>query len=266
MKTIVVVFDRKPSRRYYLGHLIPRWEKMGFKVVPHVGPRDLPAGELAVLHVDKTIVPAAYRDVLSRYEAAVNGRAFDISRPLYSQARLLSDSRYSGPVIIKTAANHGGITDVRFKKLSLLNRWWKYKQYIDPKRYPIFDDLSDVPAGAWQNPRLIVERFCPEREGDLYFIRYWSFFGDRSDTGRIGSRQPIVKFANASSVTAGIEIPAAVREARARLKVDFGRIDFVVHGNEAIVLDVNKTLGSGPTMEQFGDQLDNLAEGIKTFC
>ena len=49
------------------------------------------------------------------------------------------------------------------------------------------------------------------------------------------------------------------------MKIDFGRIDFVVHDGEAFILDVNKTLGSGPTMEDFGEQLDNLAEGIRSF-
>lgn len=265
MKTILVVFEKNGGRRYYIDHLITRWERMGFKVITHFGSRNLPPADVAILHVDKTVVPEKYSAALSKYPKVINKDITDISRPTYSRARLCRESAYSGPVIIKTVANHGGITDVRLKKLRFLNRTWRYKSYLDPKKYPIFKALGDVPSGAWKNPKLIIERFCPETEGDLYFVRYWSFFGDRSDTGRIGSRQPIVKFANADKVIQGAEIPDSLKAKREEMKIDFGRIDFVVHGRETIILDMNKTLGSGPTMEDFGDQLDNLAEGIKYF-
>jgi hypothetical protein len=265
MKTILIVFEKRDCRRYYISHLMPRWEKMGFRVLKHFGSRDLPDADIAISHIDKTIVPQEYYEALASYPATINRGAVDISRHYYSQVRLEKDSAYVGPVIVKTMANHGGIADIRHKRFRLLNGSWRYKSYLDPKHYPIFDTPAEVPSGAWRNPNLIVEKFCPEKEGDLNFVRYWSFFGDRSDTGRIGSLKPIVKFANAATVVSGVQIPDALKAKRAEMKIDFGRIDFVVHNDEPIILDVNKTLGSGPTMEDFGDQLDHLAEGIKSF-
>jgi len=289
MRTILIVLGEGDDGHYIISHLAKRWERMGIRVIMHHGPNDLPPADIAVLHVDKTVVPQIYHDALANYPVVVNRNILDISRERYSQIRLTADSNYAGAVIIKTNANYGGMPEYRpqakqhsgrvrhflnHARKQLLNLTpiqhpskpdWSTRKSLNPRQYPIFRSLKDVPRGVWENPCLIAEKFCPELEGQHFFVRYWSFFGDRSGTGRYGSRNPIVKFSNRTTEDIAVEIPASLIEKRRELKIDYGRFDFVVHDKRAILLDVNKTLGSDATLESYGDFLDNLAQGIKSF-
>jgi hypothetical protein len=290
MRTILIVQGERDGRQeYIISHLAKRWMMMGFRVINHHGPNDLPPADIAVLHVDKTVVPRIYHEALANYPVVVNRNILDISRKRYSHLRLTPDSDYAGAVIIKTNANYGGIPEYssRVKQhssrlrhilssvhttllnLHLMKRpfqsTWSTRKTLNPMQYPIFINLKDVPHGAWKNPNLIIEKFCPELEGQHFFVRYWSFFGDRSGTGRYGSRNPIVKFSNMATEDIAVEIPSNLIEKRRELEIDYGRFDFVVHDNQTILLDVNKTLAGGSTLESYGDYLDNLAQGIKSY-
>src|SRR5690606_38165328 len=116
---------------------------------------------------------------------------------------------WDGPVIVKTNRNFGGRPERRLKlgRLGLAlhpDTWiprggWRHRTALVPDRYPIFESIKDVPGGVWDNPSLVVERFCPEREGDLYVVRTLSFFGDRWVNRRRLSPTPIVKASNVIS-------------------------------------------------------------------
>ena len=83
---------------------------------------------------------------------------------------------------------------------------------------------------------------------------------------RVCSELPVVKSRKLVSVDLVEEVPDAVRSVRRKLGLDFGKIDFVMHGNDALVFDVNKTPTvdlnkrgqPGPFVRRLADGLDGL--------
>jgi hypothetical protein len=258
-----------------------RWVRAGHRVMTRYGLGILPEADVLFVHVDTTRTPREYRDIFCKYRVVINGRALDVDKALYSCARLGQSDDYDGPVIVKTRANFGGEGDERYRigrflryrallrlhhRLSaLVEPDWGHRRTLTPHDYPIFDGRRDVPDAVWQNKHLIVERFCPERQGDLYLVRYWIFFGERGWARRFGSRSPIVKFGNRVTDEEAVTVPRELIELRQRLGLEYGRIDFVQHGDVVTVFDVNKTLGAGRNSNAFEAELDYLAGEIESF-
>ena len=142
---------------------------------------------------------------------------------------------------------------------------WRCRRTLDPLNYPILERKEDVPAGVWENENLMVERFVPEREGDLFYIRYWIFLGNQGWARRFGSRRPVAKFGTRVTDEETVSVPRELIELRDCMGLDYGRFDYVQHGNRVMVFDVNKTLGAGNNVDDFADELDELATGINVF-
>lgn len=142
---------------------------------------------------------------------------------------------------------------------------WETRTSLDPLRYPIIETLDEVPPGVWCNPNLIVEKFLPEREDDFFYVRYWTFLGDKGWSGRYGSRNPIVKFGNMTTPDEPVPIPDELRLLRKKLGLDYGRFDFVIYEGILYVLDVNKTLGAGRSLDAYKEHLEMLAMGIACY-
>jgi len=109
-----------------------------------------------------------------------------------------------------------------------------------------------------------VERFMPERDGELYVLWLWMFFGNQEYCMRVCSELPVVKSRKLVSVDLVDKVPDQVREIRKQLGLDFGKIDFVMHDGVPLVFDVNKT----PTVflsksDQPGPYVRSLAEGLE---
>jgi len=101
-----------------------------------------------------------------------------------------------------------------------------------------------VPKSYFSDPNLVVEKFLPEREGNLYFTCSYHFFGSRTTTVGLGSRMPIVLGHN-KCVMQDIDPHPEVVDFRTSFCIDYGKIDYVVRDGHAIILDVNKTTGEG---------------------
>jgi hypothetical protein len=272
MKKTVLILKAPGDGETVVDAIALRWSAAGHRVLTHHGPRGLPAADVVVLHLNRTRVPAAYRRALRSYPVVVNGRAVDISKPLYCEHAVSRTDDYDGPVIIKTKLNFGGGAEhnriwlpLRVLSLRVLGRAWRTRAVLDPLDYPILDRKSDVPKGVWANPRLLVERFLPEREGELFFLRYWLFLGDQGWACRFGSRKPVVKFPTRVTPEERVPVPDELVELRRRLGVDYGRIDYVEHDGRPVVFDVNKTLGASGEMSEWDDELDILARGMESF-
>jgi len=281
MKTILIVMDprrlsikkklrclvglkQKPERiRYLVRHMALRWNDAGYRVIEHYGTKNMPEADIVFLHVDKTIVPNAYVNAVSTYPVVLNRYILDISRRNYSVISLNKDDEYGGEVIVKTNRNYGGLPEYRDRSwFSREKKSWEDIEFLHALNYAIFKNIKEVPQGIWTNSNLIVDKFLPEREGDLFFIRYWTFLGDKSLSGRFGSRNPIVKFANMETSDEPVPVPEELTWLREKLKMDYGRFDYVVHAGKSIVLDINKTQGAGKSMDSFKSDLDLLATGI----
>ncbi len=291
MKTILLLrLDLGMS--YIVDHLIPEWRASGHIVVEKRDLKNLPPADLVFLHIDRTVVPDAYLQKIRHYPVVINLGAVDISRRHYSTLKLNRGDDYAGPVIIKTDENYGGVPELSGKRHQR-NLWdktlgkvlrylsikrinepstktdivtdWSRVESIDPLNYPIFESLRDVPGGVWDNPALLVERFMPEIENGLYYVRFWTFLGDQSLTGRFGSSNPIVKFRGMETVCEVTAPPPELRAWREKLKLDYGRFDYVVHDGKTFLLDVNKTQSGGRLSDEPDVALHEFARGIETY-
>jgi hypothetical protein len=280
MKTIMILKNNhNPNRFYLIDALALRWMKMGYEVVTHYGTKNFPHADIVILHVDKTIVPDEYVECLSKYPVVLNRNVINISKSLISQNIVRPEENYSGPVIIKTNANFGGVREAREKHLPQKHRgrwWWLLKtkpqwekiDELNPHKYPIFKNKESIPAGVWKNKNLIVEKFLPEIENGLFFLRYWVFLGEQGWSGRFGAKKPIVKFRKRVTKDEPIPVPDELTFMRKKLGLDYGRFDFAEHKGKTVLYDVNKTLGGaggGPQLEAYSAQLDLLATGINGF-
>lgn len=254
---------------YLLKALARIWEAQGFRI--EIGPGYSANADVCILHHDRTKLEASALPLPSSGVPVVNGRALDISKRVYSTLRLGRRDDWTGPVIVKTNDNFFGDPErgghrpgwLGRARKKLARHSWRLAGMLPPQTYPILESVERVPGWVWDDPDLIVERFLPEREGDLYAIRGWVFFGDKGFGYRLLAREPIVKAGSMVGREWLDETPEDIRAYRDELGIDFGKFDYVVHDGRAILLDANKT----PVVAGKGDSpnLRMLAQGIEGY-
>ncbi|NTV97003.1 MAG: hypothetical protein HGA75_16590 [Thiobacillus sp.] len=277
MSSIVVItheFDRfvsiKPiSRRrespYFLFDILVQLERRGHRVTVTRGVPGKPVpGDLAVMHVDATVVPGEYVDYAKTFPYCVNAGLTDIAKRTISGAAIRPGETWSGPVIVKSNLNCGGAPEVRKNKLAgKAGRGPLYPGVEPVDEYAIYACQDDVPDDVRENRNLVVEKFIPEVEPDGYATRFWVFCGDQERCTRYVSGQRIVKGANVVRSEA-VAVPDDLRRLRAEFGFDYGKIDFVEHDGKAVVLDVNKTLGSpGNLSATLKAEAARMADGLE---
>ena len=187
--------------RYFLARLLKVWKQQGIKIHITAGPNYKPA-DVALLHVDTTVVADEYFDLSSRYPVVLNESVKDILKTTISRYLLKQDDSYQGPVIVKTNENYGGVNEFINAVKTGQSAWydpeverpWRKRVIMDSLKYPVFDKLSAVPPGVWKNDKLIVEKFLPERldNGD-YRCRTYYFFGEQEFGAWMTSPKPVIK-------------------------------------------------------------------------
>lgn len=291
-KTILILRHSKSKpMKYAVDHYALRWKDTGHRVIYHIGTDDMPEADVVVLSIDLTIVPQEYVELIQQHPLVINGKILDISRRRFSKLIVSRNSDYSGPVIIKTDTNYGGLSEhenlnhkdspenfsstplifiIKAFRIAQAIGWkwrrdvfrrWVTVETMNPLKYPILEDISSVPNGVWENSNLIVERFISNSDSDLFYTNYCAFFGDKEIAGRLGSNSPIVKFENAVS-DEETPIPNEVREWREELNIDYGRFDYVEADGKHYLIDVNKTEGGSHTNYQYPTEMDFLASGL----
>lgn len=256
---------------YLMLKIVKKWQASGVEVVVLRGPERYEAADVIVLHVDLTVVPQEYLDFCARYPIVVNGRVRDISKRKISKNLLGPKDHYTGAVIVKADLNFGGFPELKMQRSGRLSRMWnKYLPWsitgiLSPSDYPVFRSMAEVPKAVWRNRRLVVEKFCPEREGDHYCLRQWIFLGDRGVSQRLVSLNPIVKFPNEVHLEYGPPVPESLREMRSRLGFDYGKFDYVVVDGEVILLDANRTPALGVSDGWAQNMAAELAGGLPSF-
>lgn len=269
--------DNFHNSTYLLRRLSLCWEGMGIEVQVHSDPGQAPLDvDLAFLHLDLTRVPEPYRTLISQYPRVINGRVLDISKSAFSRQILRRGEAYSGPVLVKTDNNFGGMPELqeRYREgsagsdLSIQRPWSRVEALTE---YPTFDSAAAVPSGVWRNPHLVVEKLLPERDEDgLFILRVWIFCGDHGIYYKCISEEPIIKSHNTIR-REGLEvseIPPGLRQMREQLGFDYGKFDFGIVDGEVVLYDVNRTPGApgdGKSSPEAEANIRFLAEGITTF-
>ncbi len=277
--SIAIITNEFTSRiedsRYLLARLFERWKAQGWKIHVSAGCNYIPA-DLAILHVDTTVVAEEYLELGRRYPVALNGTVKDILKTSISKFLLKRDDAYKGPVIVKTNANYGGVNEFKIAIESGRAVWddpdierpWRKREIMDSMDYPVFDKLSDVPPGVWKNDRLVVEKLLPERlENGDYRCRTYIFFGEQDFAAWFVSPKPVIKSAVATNMGVLETIPQALRDMRRASGFNFGKFDYTEVDGKVFVYDMNKTPAFGIEMQSLisGRKLDELADEIYTF-
>src|SRR5688500_19287797 len=111
MAHIAILVHRDGSMddaRYFLGAIADVWREAGHRVSVLGGPGDPAWADVAVLHVDLTVVPADHLAYLKGFSRVLNGAVADISKRRISTNLVRRGDGYGGPVIVKTNLNYGG--------------------------------------------------------------------------------------------------------------------------------------------------------------
>ncbi len=229
------------------------WRPAGWEVLVQQGLDDPPDADLAVLHVDLTVVPEPYMALARRYPVCINGRVGDVSKRHISHDLVARGDAYEGAVIVKTDDNYGGKPE-RLLRLATGGRRARWSEALrrrlprawtgrlDDDNYLTFTHKAEVPGWVWRSPELVVERFMPQRDGSLYAINQWQFLGDSGTVFTYFSDQPIVKYQRkVKQLPLHDEVPQEIRQRRAELGFDYGKLDYLVTPGGARLLDANRT-------------------------
>ncbi len=266
----------------FIALLMKEWKRNGFIVEIVRGIKHFVEADVVIPHIDLTVWPEEYINFLNRYPIVINKDVMDISKSKVSSNIVGRNDPYSGPVVIKTNRNYGGLPERRLLT-KLKNRYLmlakiyadyiylklvtcKGTSYLDPTRYPVYKSLKDVPLGVFKNKNFIVEKFLPERDGEYYCLRRWIFFGDKDISVLSRSKDRIVKPSNTVSIE-HIPVPEDIYSIRQHLKFDYGKFDYVLRDGNVVLFNVNRTMAAGGrNPSEFAQKTAQLlAAGIHSF-
>jgi hypothetical protein len=279
---------RFDQRLYWLQAISACWAEDGIRVSVIDDPKTHIDADLAILHVDLTVIPREYLACVRRCAVTVNGAVSDISKRAISPHLLRRDDRYDGPVIVKTDRNCAGDPEAllakngwkarergavirsaleHFKEKHIRarrrRRYGSKRAFLD---YPVFTSMSEVPEAVWSDRDLVVERFLPERIKGRYCVRTWLFFGDQDRHAIFYSHDPVIKSHNIVDYERLGAVPEELRQMRRTLKFDFGKFDYTMVDGRPVLFDANRTptIGDFPK-ERYLPIAQSLASGIGTF-
>jgi len=267
--------DETPPGAWIIVAIAEVWRAMGHEVEFVRGTRNPIDADLVVPHVDLSVLPDDYVRLLSDCPRVVNRRVVDIRKRAISESLVKGRREWNGPVIVKTDLNYGGYPE----RMRLRKPWWEKRvvrrlmrvllradertgfhpfQRLEPDAYPIFESVADLPRGTFSNPSLVVERFLPERAGELYCLRCYAFAGTAEVNVRVKSASPVVK-ANSTLEREELPVTEELRALRRRLGFDYGKLDHVVVDGRLHLLDANRT-PSFATTTTFSQRRTELTE------
>jgi len=268
-------FEDFQQSTYLLRHICGKWEQQGIRISIHKGvEHPLPHCDLLILHIDLSVIPQAYIDAINMQSNVINGNVDNIEKRTFSQLIVNERQQHTGPVIVKTNANCGGLPEQHISqmftgettRLGVQRPLRKAKWLIE---YPIYQSTKEVPPGVWKNEHLIVEKLISERDGEgNYCIRCWIFFGDQEINYICHSPDAIVKSQRIVRREFVDEIPNELREIRKQKGIDFGKFDYGIVDGEVVLYDINKTPGfpRDPSQLKHADEsLETLSNGLTYF-
>jgi len=253
------------NAHYMVGPILSHLTEAGHTIVLQSATSDEPlAADLALMHVDLTVVPEAYAALARSYPVCLNVRPLDISKRKTSAAALKIGEPWTGPVIVKSNWNFNGYPEKRLNQLALAQgEPIPYPGLRTLTDYAIFNAPHEVPLNVRDDPDFVTERFIPERNGKEFAVRFWAFMGAEERCTICYSRQPIVKSASILRFE-HCEVPADLRALRKEMGFDFGKFDFVVHDGKSCLIDANKTPGAPPT--KGATWVSDFARGFLNFA
>lgn len=278
MKIAILVHAAHGPRlrpEYLLARCASQWRAWGYEVRVHIRPEDALEADVVIPHLDQTRIEPRIVAALAAHPRVLNRAVVDISKRKVSRLILHESEPWDGPVIVKTDANYGGIADRRLvpaptrlargivRRVRLRPPRLGVIREIEPSRYEVYESRHDVPPEVWGNPALVVERFRPERDGDLYCVRHYCFLGQASMVLRSKAREPSVKPSNVIERDV-VDLDPAILARRRELGFDYGKFDYTLSAGQAHFFDANTTPSVGRRKgEAYDEIVRKLAKGIE---
>ena len=216
---------------------------------------------VAILHVTATVVPPEYLEFAAGFERCVNATVADISKRTLNSS---VDPDWAGPVIVKSDLNARGYQESDLdRRARRSGRPEPFGVVTRMPEYRVYETIGDVPPDLHGDPRWVVQPFVPEGEADGYAIRHWVFCGSEGYCKRFVANEPIIKGSNVIRAE-HVTVPASVERVRRERGFDYGKFDFVVHGGDAVVFDVNRTPGQIPlSTGDAANRVEALSNGLE---
>jgi hypothetical protein len=265
---------------YIVDHLARCWREDGHAVTYLFGTQLFVPADLLFIHVNLSVVPDEYLEFASQYPIVVNGRIRDIRKSTTSRNLLGPGDSWDGRVIVKSDLNYAGEPERMLRRSWLQRRFplWRKVARIASRvagretpfstwrDYLVFDRLADVPESWSRNRHAVVERFLPEIENGLYHLRIYQFLCDRWSCSRLASPHPVIK-AGTSVRVERIEPHAEIVASRETLGMDYGKLDYVIHEGDVVLLDANKTIGASRHLDdaELRSMRRHQAEGLYAY-
>jgi hypothetical protein len=281
-KRIALIFHERQSGRalptYAIQYLTGYWREEGIDVTVLFGTDRVVPADLAILHIDLSVVPDEYLEFARQYPQSLNSRVKDIRKSSFSGQLVLPDDGYDGPVVVKSDFNYAGSPErtlggkplanfaVRLKHRLLLNRppdKTPVPTFRSPRDYILFETVHSVPAHWFSCKDIVVEKFLPEIEGGLYCTRHYHFLGNTGICQLRRSTEPIVNTATVVSRDFVEPHPEIVETARA-MGFDYGKFDYAIHEGKPVLFDINKTPGASDK-PKYIEMCRTWAKGIQSY-
>jgi len=274
-KRIAIIFhenDKARIQQYAITRLAAIWQERGIDTIFVFGTKRFVPADLAILHVDLSVVPDKYIEFAQKYPIVINGRVKDIRKSSFSEHIIHPGDDYEGKIIVKSDLNHAGKPERRMHPLLMsktFHRLWRravlskflggsQRLYFDsPKDYLILESTRLVPGKWFGRKDIVIEKFLPEFDHGHYLTRSYYFLGDSNQCVLWRSTDPIVKRSSATSMEL-VDPHPEIEALRRKFHFDYGKFDYVIHENVPILIDINKTVGAGLTYEP------NLSESYLT--
>ncbi|MCP4837060.1 MAG: hypothetical protein GY895_20110 [Phycisphaera sp.] len=240
---------------YLIAPISDRWKDRGARVIDIIGAGTPVPVDVLLCHVDLSVVPEEYRRFAQDHPRVINLSANDIRKSSYLDDLVGVDDPPSGPVIVKSDLNHGGLPErlLGSKRTGpgriasgIMRRLRRRLNVADEIRfksdYRIYPDRRSVPARRFTDGS-VIQPFRPERRDGGYVLRECYFLGDVEILStEVGSEAVMTTGRQVESRQASA--PPEVRAVRDRLKLDYGKIDYGCPDGDVVVYDANKCVGT----------------------
>lgn len=254
---------RRKQSVFMMKSVLDDLARRGHRIRYESDPDRVSGGDLLILHVNLSRVPAAFLAAAARFPASINAAVTDISKRSYSQLLVVADSDWDGPVIVKSNLNYHGLPEVwHNERASARGLDAPYPDVRPVMDYDIYPRLSEVPEPCWTDPMRVVEKFIPEVVKDGFGVRAYIFCGAAERCTLHVAPTGIVK-GEGIIRSEVVPVPPQLRQLRDRMGFDYGKFDFVMHNGAPVLLDANKT-PSGVSAR--GTISHHIAQGNRTLA
>lgn len=278
-KRIAVIFhenDKGRAQNYTITHLAAIWQERWITTHLVFGTKRFVPADIAIMHVNLSVVPDEYFRFAKEYPRALNGKVKDIRKSSFSDHILHPGDDYEGKIMVKSNLNYAGKPERRVHPVNktiflrefmrrmarhaLKKRLW----FNSPADYFILDGLHLVPENWFQREDIVIEKYLPEIDQGCYCVRNYNFLGDRHTCVRRKALHPIVNASSAISMEP-VDVHPEIVELRRRLHFDYGKFDYVMNEGIPVLLDINKTPGTAPATQVLMPLRREWASGIFSY-